>query len=517
MKKIFKSRILLLMAMIAISGFVTSCDNDDDEANSDEVVLLSFGPTGAQHGETIKFIGQNLDKVTSIVLPGVEVQKGQFTSASKTLIELVVPQETEEGKVILKTPDGDIESKTVLSFEVPVTISSITAEAKPGTNITIAGDHVNWITSVIFPDDLEVTEFESSSLGELVVKVPMEAKSGQLVIWTGGTDPQEIKSETDLVVTLPTITSLAPLSVKHESDLTITGTDLDLVTSVIFSGDFEVFEFVNQTIDQIVVKVPAGALKGKVTLVQASPITVTSTEEITIILPKGTSLNPRPASPGDDVTIAGTNLDLVAKLKFPGVTALVESSAFKSHSATQIVVTVPEGATAGGLGYETIHGYSNAVLGVNLITPGSGPPALPLTMYDETIAGGGGDWSWNVGTSDKVSTEQFYSGNVSWKFTTPSDGGVSVGGMSGINASGLTYFSFSVYGGPGTNGKQLAAILNDNWGEYSSVTIVEGQWKEFQVPLSTYETVNLASITRWIFKVEGMTGSTIYVDRIGFE
>jgi hypothetical protein len=89
--------------------------------------------------------------------------------------------------------------------------------------------------------------------------------------------------------------------------------------------------------------------------------------------------------------------------------------------------------------------------------------------------------------------------------------------MSGINASGLTYFSFSVYGGPGTNGKQLAAILNDNWGEYSSVTIVEGQWKEFQVPLSTYETVNLASITRWIFKVEGMTGSTIYVDRIGFE
>ncbi|MEQ9052553.1 MAG: hypothetical protein RLP11_19705, partial [Marinoscillum sp.] len=66
----------------------------------------------------------------------------------------------------------------------------------------------------------------------------------------------------------------------------------------------------------------------------------------------------------------------------------------------------------------------------------------------------------------------------------------------------------------------VAAILgadgSDVWGNYNAVTITEGAWTEFNLDLSNYPDVNLANVTRWIFKVEGVTGTTIYVDRVGF-
>src|SRR5688500_13953109 len=112
MKKIFYSRSLLMLCLLAFMGFVTSCDDDNEEANNGEVTLLSFGPTGVQHGGTIRFIGENLDKVTSIVLPGIEVQKSEFTSADSKVIELVVPDAAVEGKVKLKFAEGELESKS---------------------------------------------------------------------------------------------------------------------------------------------------------------------------------------------------------------------------------------------------------------------------------------------------------------------------------------------------------------------------------------------------------------------
>lgn len=515
-KKIFnniKSLLVLTLALLLGAGVVVSCD--DDNEGSGKVILSSFGPSGVKHGDMIKFIGQNLDKVSSIVLPGIEIPKGQFASVSPRLIELTVPVEAQAGKVILRTPDGDIESKTVLNFEVPVVITSITAEAKPGTNITIAGSLVNWIEEVTFNDGVVTTEFVSKSPAEVVLKVPMEAQTGFLIFSTGGTEPLTFASESELTVTLPTVTGINPEAIRHADNLAITGTDLDLVTAVVFAGDLTVSTFVSQSETEIVVSVPSGALKGTLTLKQASPIDVVSADELSVILPVGTNIAPKPAVPGvDNVTITGTDLDLVAELTLPGSGA-IQSSAFVSHTPTQIVLAVPVGAKSGGILYTTIHGYSNN-LGATLVVPGAGPSPLAISLYDETLAPGGGDWSWNTVVSDRVNTEQFYSGDVSWKFETDNGGGLSAGGISPIDASTMGFFSFSLFGGPGTDGAQVACILNDKWDSYNAVTLVEGQWTQYQIPLTSYPTVDLAAIVRFAFKVE-TTSSVIYADRVGFE
>jgi hypothetical protein len=97
-KKIFYFAASLLM-FIGTSALVTSCKDDEDGTSA--VVLSSFGPSGIEHGETLKFIGLNLDKVTAIELPGVEVPASAFTTKTSRLIELVVPEEAEAGLVVL--------------------------------------------------------------------------------------------------------------------------------------------------------------------------------------------------------------------------------------------------------------------------------------------------------------------------------------------------------------------------------------------------------------------------------
>jgi hypothetical protein len=519
MKKIFNLKTIFLLCAIASLGIVASCDNDDERATS-EVTLLSFGPAGVHHGETIKFIGTNLDKVTSIIIPpGIEISASSFSSQSSDRIELVVPDAAEPGKLKLITPAGEIETKTPISFDVDVEISSITTEAKPGTNITISGSKVNWIEEVIFTDGLSVTEFVSKSLNEVVVTVPMGAQTGLLGFNTGGTDPLSFNSEEELIVTLPAVTSMTG-SAKHLDNITLTGTDLDLVTAIVFGGNKTATSFVSQSETEIVVTVPAGSVKGKLTLKQASPVNVVTTEELTIILPVGTNLAPQPAVPGtDNITITGTNLDLVAKLTLAGTEGLIDvlSSQFSSQTATEIVLALPADADNGPVKYTTIHDYSND-LGVIVTIPGEGPPPLLITMYDDQVFFGGGNWSWG-NTTETTSSEQFYSGTKSWKHTnTGSDGGASVGGMSGVNASGKTVFKFSLYGGPGTDNKQVAAILNDNWGNYNSVVLKEGQWTEYSIPVTSYPAVDFSNITRWIFKCEGASaGQYFFVDRVGFD
>lgn len=363
MRNLYNIRLLLLVCLMVSFGFLTSCnDDDEDTISSNGVELLSFGPTGVKHGETIKFIGHNLDQVESIELVNATITKAQFTSQSSELIELVVPQEAEEGRVTLITTDGqEITSKTVLSFEVPVTVASATlnsasGEARPGSTITITGNYINWIEGVIFgssPDTL--TEFDRQTMTELVLTVPNYARSGKLTILTGGTEPLEIESEEEFSVPLPTITNVTPATIAYEGNVTITGTNLDLVEGIKFPDVTEpVTEFVSKTENQIVVQYPAKAKSGKVTVVSYSGIDIESEQSVTVPSPTITTVSPTTIAIGADLTITGTNLEFVEGITFTGVTVAVTE--FVSKTANQIVVKVPTGTTNGKISLVTYSG-----------------------------------------------------------------------------------------------------------------------------------------------------------------
>ena len=395
MIKLSSFKLLALVSIVLSIGIVTSCDKDDDEVTSDKLQLLSFGPTGAKHGDTILFIGNKLDKVTAIQFTGTNatVNQADFKKQTSRLIALLVPPTAEKGYVTLKTTEGDLVSKTQFNLDVLTTVTSFTPQARPGENVTITGTYLNWVDRITFSRDKTVTTFVSKTQTQLVVKIPDDAETGPLILHYTGTDSNFVQTADTLKVTLPLTTTMSPNPVKPLTDLTITGTNLDLTKKIIFTGvSAPVTTFVSQSATQLVVKIPETAKKGKLTLEAASGVKTTSSNDLDIVLPVTTALSPNPINLAANLTITGTDLDLVKKVIFSGVAPAVTT--FVSQSTTQLVVKVPAGARDGKVKLEaasTVQTTSSDDLDIVLpaITGLSPSPIDP--GQDLTITGTGFD------------------------------------------------------------------------------------------------------------------------------
>lgn len=495
-----------LIGLLAL--VVISCTKKDD-ATTNQVQLLSFGPSGVKHGEDISFIGTGLDKVTSIVMPeGVEVPSSAFKTQTSSLITLTVPMESTEGKVTLKTLGGDIVSKASFGSEYIISVASVTAVAKPGTDITISGDYLNYVKQITFTDKNVVTTFVSQTKTELVVTVPLNAKTGRITLSDGKKKPQLVNYD-GLTLTIPTVSNLSPSSLKHLDNLTITGTDLDLVTKIDFTNaSVQKASFVSQSETSIVVAVPATTKDGKLTLTIPSGVTVV-TNSISIILPNVTALSPSDLNTqqtaGTTLTLTGTNLDLVAKIAFPTVSAPVTS--FVSQSASQIQVIVPVGTQGGTLVMTTIHGFS-----VPITVPFGNQLTLATPIFDEVNHGLSAWGGWGGVVTDVANTEQARVGTKAVKVTYGGNwgGGAQFGGGS-VSTSGSTYYAFSIYGGSGTNGKNINVNVA---GTQVQIPVIEGAWKDVKILLSAFGSP--ATVSEVWFQDTGWSG-VVYIDQIGFK
>ena len=517
MIKLFSSRLLVLICFILSIGILTSCDKNDGEVKSDKVQLFSFGPTGAKHGDTLRFIGVNLTKVTSIQFTGTNatVNQADFKQQTTELIRLIVPQAAEKGYVTLKTAEGDIVTKTQFNLDVLTTVTSITAQARPGQNVTITGTYLNWVDRVTFNRDKVVVTFVSKAMNQLVVKVPDDAETGPLVLHYGGTDSAYVQTADTLKVTLPVSTGLSPNPIKHQTNLAITGTDLDLARQILFTGvSTPVTTYVSQSATQIVVKVPAGTKKGKVTLVAASGVQSVSTTDLDVLLPVITTMAPNPVDPNSNLTITGTNLDLVTSVSFVGALAPVTS--FVSQSATQIVVTVPTGVLRGKITLAVLNSTLIVQSTDDLQINGGLPPLadFPFAIYTDALQNTFQDWSY-TNTHDFNSTANVRQGTKSIKSVYAPGGyqGTTFHAGTAASTTGYTILEFSVFGETGTGGKKLNVVINGNYGSPPQVTIVEGAWTTFSLPFSTLGSP--ATIGEIVLQSAGW-GGTIHIDHVGF-
>lgn len=367
MNKTYKFPALWMMCLMLFSCLTfTACDNGDDEDTNQYkggISLNVFGPSPVSRGGVLRFLGSGMDKVTAVVIPGCD-DITDIEVVSDTEIRVTVPQTAQPGLVVLKTPKGDITTKTELTFTEPIALEAFApAEVKPGSELTITGEYLNLIKEVIFADEVTVPadEFVSQSRQEIKVIVPDSAQTGKFILSDGAEIPNWIYSEGELEVTLPSVEAPLDLVDKKPGDvIRVSGENFDLVKKVQMPNGDEV-EFTmtaSSEGDELTFTLPDNVSDGEVTVLPASDVKVVVA---TVVVATPSNVVAVPAvnlRGGDMITLKGTNMDLVTDVTFPGVE---EAVGLESQNSTEIKVLMPAAAISGDLQLNTNSGKATAV------------------------------------------------------------------------------------------------------------------------------------------------------------
>jgi hypothetical protein len=300
---------------------------------------------------------------------------------------LVVPADTKDGKVILTPASGvKTESAAELVMVVP-TVSVNPTTVKNGADITVTGTNLDLVDRVVFGGDKQGTVKAGGTATEILVTVPDDAVSGVVKFITRAT--KEVTGPA-LTIVDPVLTSFDPTSAKPGVSIAITGTDLDLVSKVIFTGPIEGV-IGTRTGTTLNVTIPVGAKTGKITLLTKNGTQVMSAGDITVLsnLPNFGSYTESKGTPGAILTINGTNMLLIKELVFPGG---IYATAFGVKTDTKVEVYVPA-TVAGGFGQITMITYEGEQGLLPSIFFGGTDPITPATIMINDFNGDGASQS----------------------------------------------------------------------------------------------------------------------------
>lgn len=398
-----------MAALVVTTGF-TSCSEDDldtNQYNKSGVNILGFGPMPITRGETMRLTGTKLDKVREVLFPegnqkltpATTFIKGDFTVQNSEEMTVTIPDLCVPGKLRVVTESGDtIKSASSITFAEEVKVASFSPTSiHPGDILTIKGEYVWNIGQVVFFDHVTVDaeDFVRNTRNEIQVRVPMEAKSGE-VAYNDGSDGAENTVIGNLSVDAAKATGVSNANPEFNETITITGENLDLVTAIDFPAVADVsFTIINSSSIRVVV--PANAVSGTVTLHAASGLT--TSVEIAVPLASVSSTDPMDdVKVGQTITITGDKLDRITKLLLPGISEPLEKGQF-TQSATQITFVVPKDM---GDGRVTLVQHENWSVESGKITMHSDLPEQAIWSGqfvcsgwngNQDLAWGGFDWT----------------------------------------------------------------------------------------------------------------------------
>lgn len=329
---------------------------------TEPIEFESFSPASVMPGDIVTIKGDYLNLIYSLAFADeVIISEADFLKHDRYTIEVRVPEEAKTGKIELYTADLTVSSDEELDYQIissdkaieigTPSVTSIkgrnTAEpmgnilCKAGETILIYGSYLNLVEDVTIGGVSAIYIMYVEGKG-ISCMLPPEAPDGDIII--------VCKSGVEVPVgTLTTVKpsgcEATPKPVKAGQPLTITGQDMDLVSSVEFpdfAGDYIVpgGDITAEATKVVVKSVPNLAAEGNLHLVMANGMTVDV--PFTLVKPTVTGYSVNPVSAGGALTIKGTDLDLVASVQF-GESDFPELET----TANAITLTVPMNATSG--------------------------------------------------------------------------------------------------------------------------------------------------------------------------
>jgi len=303
---------------------------------------------------------------------------------SDTLITATVPSAAVTGPV--KVTVAGVASNLNVYFNVPApAVNSISPTSGiVGTQVTINGlgfQATKGSSTVSFNGTVGAVVSWNDT--QIVTTVPAGAATGPVLVTVNG-----VGSNSDILFPMPNpmIASLSPSSGSVSTQVQINGSGFGATQG---SSTVTFYPGVNASIvswsdSQIQATVPSAATTGLVK-VTVGGITTTSNVDFTVPPPQVNSISPTSGIVGASVTITGSGFQ-----SSKGTSTLVLNSttaSTTSWSDTQIVATVPSGATSGPA-VVTVNGVSSnrdAMFTVpnpiiTSVSPSSGPVGTPVQI-----------------------------------------------------------------------------------------------------------------------------------------
>lgn len=345
-------------------GLVTLKTSDGTEIVSkteltyeEPILIESFAPMTVAAGDVLTIKGDYFNLIHEVIFSdGVKVSEKDFEAHTRYEIKVKVPVEARTGLIgigdldELNNEDPNLFANVIYSEETltvaqPEVTKMEAARYKAGETVKITGKNFQYVAALNLPGAEGVVFAADASNTQITFVLPAEAQDGEAVLVAkSGVEVVAGKYET----VIPTEVAAAPQPVKAGATLTVTGKDLDLVTGVQLPGA-DYVEYVNE--GDITFTMPDTAIEGDAVLHMANGKSVTAA--YTLVKPVATAYSANPASAGSDMTITGTDLDLVKSVTFGGdLTVEVEAT------AEAITVAVPTTAETGVLKLNLANGTS---------------------------------------------------------------------------------------------------------------------------------------------------------------
>jgi len=236
-------------------------------------------------------------------------------------------------QLIIQTGTASIPAPSITSF----TPTSGTENVE----VTISGSNFTGAAVVKF-NGTPASSFLVDSATQVRATVPTGASTGKISITTLGGVAFSAADFT-FIPPAPVVDSFAPVSGIVGAEVTITGSNFNFATSVLFNGTAAA-SFTIDSATQIRAIVPSGATTGKITAQNSSGGNGLSASDFLVITaPSISSFAPESGITGVEVTIAGAGLSGVTAVQFNGVSA----TTFVVDSETQVRAELPTGASTG--------------------------------------------------------------------------------------------------------------------------------------------------------------------------
>ena len=338
---------------------------------TEPIEIASFSPATVLSGDVLTFTGEYLNDVKEVIFSGDNVYSVEFQSQSRHELKVVVPAAAVTGPVILSDVNeiddqnsipNHIYTQTNLVVDKPTVTTAEKATYKSGDVITVNGAHLDMIKTVDLAGAADVQFTLAKDAKSFTFNLPPSATDGHITLTSYAGDTFDAGEIETVTVTELAIKSLAEDNrYKAGCKVEITGSDLDLVTKVEFTGA-EAFWSISE--GKIEATQPESAKDGVITVTLASGKQA-FTPEIVVVKPVVTGVDKTDAVAGNGkIVVSGDDLDLVT-----GVTIGTKAKTFipcefefvtdEESGAVSASVSIPANAYTGVLTLTSASGYSS--------------------------------------------------------------------------------------------------------------------------------------------------------------